>query len=51
MADSTTRFIDFGSRTIINYQDISLLVKNMPLENMGRYGRLKDLLPVLMSAV
>jgi CheY-like chemotaxis protein len=51
MADKTTRFFDFGSRTIVNYQDISLLVKDMPLNDMERYGRLKDLMPVLLSAV
>ena len=51
MADKTTRFFDFGSRTIVNYQDISLLVKDMPLDDMERYGRLKDLMPVLLSAV
>lgn len=51
MADKTTRFFDFGSRTIVNYQDISLLIKEMPLDDMERYGRLKDLMPVLLSAV
>jgi CheY-like chemotaxis protein len=51
MADKTTRFFDFGSRTIVNHQEISLLVKDMPLDDMERYGRIKDLLPVLLSAV
>jgi CheY-like chemotaxis protein len=51
MADKSTRFFDFGSRTIVNYQEISLLVKDMPLDDMERYGRIKDLLPVLLSAV
>ena len=51
MADHTTRFIDFGSRTIVNYQDINLLVNDMPLDDMDRYGRLKDLMPFLLSGV
>lgn len=51
MADKDKRFFDFGSRTIVNYQNLSLLVKDMPLDDMDRYGRLKDLFPVLLSAV
>ncbi len=51
MCDREARFIDFGSRTIVNYPRISLLVKNMPLDNMERYGRIKDLLPILLSVV
>lgn len=51
MCDKETRFLDFGERTIINFPKISLLVKNMPLDDMERYGRIKDLLPILLSAV
>jgi CheY-like chemotaxis protein len=51
MAEKNTRFFDFGSRTIVNYQDISLLIKDMPLDDMERYGRLKDLMPMLLSTV
>lgn len=51
MLDRNQRFIDFGSRTIINYPKLSLLVKNMPLDDMERYGRIKDLLPMLLAAV
>ncbi len=51
MLDRTQRFTDFGHRTIINYQNLSLLVRNMPLEDMERYGRMKDLLPVILAAV
>ena len=49
MCDRNTRFLDFGSRTIVNYPIVSLLVKNMPLDDPERYGRLKDLLPILVS--
>jgi len=44
------RFFDFGCRTQINYQNISLLIKNMPLDDMHRYGRIKDLFPAMLSA-
>ncbi len=51
MSDRGQRFVDFGARTIVNYQNLSLLVREMPLEDMTRYGRIKDLLPLLLSSV
>ncbi len=51
MLDRDQRFIDFGGRTVINFQNMSLLVRNMPLDDMDRYGRIKDLLPMLLAAV
>ncbi len=51
MCDKQARFLDFGNRTIVNYPGISLLVKNMPLDDMELYGRLRDLLPIILSAV
>jgi CheY-like chemotaxis protein len=45
------RFHDFGSRTQINFPQLSLLVKNMPLDDMDRYGRIKDLLPSLLGTL
>ena len=45
------RIIDFGKRTIINYPKISVIIKNMPLDDPERYGRVKDLLPTVMGAV
>lgn len=44
------RFIDFGCRTQINFNQVALLIKNMPLDDMERYGRIKDLLPAMLSA-
>ena len=44
------RFIDFGCRTLVNYPQVSILVKNMPLEDRERYGRIKDTLPFVMGA-
>ncbi len=51
MCDRSVRFLDFGARTIINYPLASLLIKNMPLDDMERYGRMKDLLPILISSI
>lgn len=44
------RFVDFGARTQINYQQIALLIKNMPVNEPERYGRIKDTLPPVLSA-
>ena len=51
MADRKTRFLDFGEKTMVNYPAVSVLVRNMPLDDMEKYGRIKDILPVLVSAV
>lgn len=45
------RFFDFGARTIINYHDFSLLIKNMPVDDQVRYGILKDTLGTLCNAI
>ncbi len=45
-----SRFVDFGPRTIINYPKVSLLIKNMPVDDMAVYGRYKDLFPHLLEA-
>jgi DNA-binding response OmpR family regulator len=44
------RFYDFGCRTLVSYPLVGLLVKNMPLDNRERYGRIKDVLPFVLSA-
>lgn len=36
------RFYDFGSRTVINYGAVSLLIKNMPKDQPEKYGVIKD---------
>lgn len=43
------RFCDFGRRTFCNFKLISVLVKNMPLEDPERYGRIKDVLPWILG--
>ncbi|NOZ53170.1 MAG: response regulator transcription factor [Gammaproteobacteria bacterium] len=51
LARKKGRFFDFGARTVINYDDFTLLVKNMPLDNKERYGELKDSLGSLCNAI
>jgi signal transduction histidine kinase len=43
------RLFDFGEHTIINHEHISLLVRNMPLDQPERHGRVKDNLAVLLN--
>jgi len=45
------RIIDFSQRTFINYPNVTLLVKNMPLQDPERYGRIKDLLPTVLGTL
>ena len=45
----TERIVNFGARTVINDNHVSLLIKNMPLDKPEDYGRLKDNLAALMS--
>lgn len=44
------RIVDFAQRSIFNFSNCSLLIKNMPQESSA-YGRFKDHLCVLMSGV
>lgn len=44
------RFVDIKQKTLIFYPHISLLIKNMPLDDADRYGRIKDLLPSMLGA-
>ncbi len=43
------RFIHFGKRTIINFKNISVLIKNMPIKEADKYGRLNDVLGMLLE--
>lgn len=36
------RYVDFGHRSVMNYGAVSLLVKNMPIEDSKKYGAIKD---------
>jgi CheY-like chemotaxis protein len=48
---SAGRYVDFGRRTIINYGQASLLVRNMPTDNPKRYGSVKDNLFALIKGL
>ncbi len=48
---SQGRFSDFGCRTFCNYRQVALLIKNMPLEDRERYGRIKDTVPFILGSV
>lgn len=50
MHDEADRFNDINNRTLIFYSHISILVKNMPLDEPEKYGRIKDLLPAMLGA-
>lgn len=43
------RIVDLKQRTAINYPRVSLIVRNMPLDEEERYGRLKDHLSMLLE--
>ena len=36
------RYVDFSQRSVMNYGSVSLLVKNMPLDDEKKYGAIKD---------
>lgn len=36
------RYVDFGHRSVMNYESVSLLVKNMPIDDEMKYGAIKD---------
>ncbi|MBV1879682.1 MAG: response regulator [Pseudomonadales bacterium] len=42
------RIIDFNQRSLYNDKNITLLIKNMPIDNALEYGRLKDRLTTLV---
>ena len=44
------RIIDFGKRSLYNFENISILIKDMPLEDEGRYGRIKDNVCLILEA-
>ncbi|GAA5175386.1 hypothetical protein GCM10025771_07410 [Niveibacterium umoris] len=44
------RIVSFGKRAAFNYPGVTLLVKNMPMEDPERVGRLRDHLAILAEA-
>lgn len=36
------RYVDFGRRTVVNFDRVSLLIKNMPVDDKDKYSAIKD---------
>lgn len=51
LAKQKSRFFDFEARTIISYDNFSLLIKNMPINDPDTYGTMKDVLGNLCNAI
>ncbi|MDH3325563.1 MAG: response regulator [Gammaproteobacteria bacterium] len=51
LARKKDRVLSIGARLVINYQAFTLLIKNMPVDNVERTGTLRDSLGVLCNAV
>jgi len=49
VANSEERIFSVGIRTVVKNDHLVLLLKDMPLDDENRYGRLKDHLAVLMD--
>jgi len=46
---SKGRLFDFGEYTMVNYDHISLLIRNMPVDQPDKHGRIKDNVAVLLN--
>lgn len=44
---SQGRIVDFGKRIVVNFDSLSLLIKNMPVSDTEKCGRIKDYLPII----
>lgn len=47
---SCARIVDLGKRSAFNYPRVSLIVKNMPVDDPDAYGRAKDYLATVAEA-
>lgn len=48
-AKNKGRFYDSGPKTFVNFDNISLLIKNMPTEDQNTYGRIKDYIAPMVN--
>ena len=46
---SKGRFFDFRHRTIVNFDHITIIIKNMPVDDPVRYGTIKDNVCILLN--
>lgn len=45
------RFVDFGSRSVINYEDVSVLIRTVPSEDEQKRTQLKDNMLAMLKAL
>ncbi|MEH6346409.1 MAG: response regulator [Bermanella sp.] len=45
------RFIGKGKQMVVNQKNVSLIISNMPIENLQNYSELKDILGMLMNSL
>ena len=50
-ARNSRKIVDVGEKSLFNYPKVSLLIKNMPVDNPVRYGHLKDQLCIFLNGV
>ena len=46
---NTERILDFGARTLLSDNNVSILIKNMPIHKPDDYGRIKDNLIAIIN--
>ncbi|QYK00616.1 response regulator transcription factor [Shewanella psychrotolerans] len=51
LLDKHGRLFDFGCRTICNDKHVSFLIKNMPINDEILYGRLRDIIAVVVEGL
>ncbi|ASJ97595.1 MULTISPECIES: response regulator transcription factor [Shewanella] len=51
LLDKHGRLFDFGCRTICNDKHVSFLIKNMPIKDEVMYGRLRDIIAVVVEGL
>ncbi|MCG9711340.1 response regulator [Shewanella insulae] len=51
LLDKHGRLYDFGCRTICNDKHVSFLIKNMPINDEVLYGRLRDIIAVVVEGL
>ena len=51
LLDKHGRLYDFGNRTICNDKHVSFLIKNMPVDDEVLYGRLRDIIAVIVEGL
>ncbi|HDS1211720.1 TPA: response regulator [Shewanella algae] len=51
LLDKQGRLYDFGNRTMCNDKHVSFLIKNMPVKDEVLYGRLRDVIAVVVEGL